>query len=154
MNPFDPPKSRVTDDGTQAGSTAKAVILALLVDIGGSVLASFVFAIAYSTYMSAGGMPVDRIEAELSRDMQQGWGFAFGTMLGLGFSVLGGYVCARISRRQDLRLAYVVGGLSAAFGLVLGWDALSLVMHIPMAAAGIAAVVFGARLGRPPAPTC
>lgn len=152
MNPFEPPKSQVADGNDRPGSSAKAVILALLVDIGGSTLASFAVAIVYTIYLGSGGMPADRIESALVTDMQQGWGFALGTIVGLGFSVLGGYVCARISRRQDLRLAYVVGALSAAFGLLLGWDALPLVMHVPMAAAGVAAVVFGARLGRPPAP--
>jgi len=61
--------------------------------------------------------------------------------------VLGGYVCARIARRSELKFGAILAALSAVLGLALAGDDQQLGTLLSLTLAGIGAVIAGARLG-------
>jgi hypothetical protein len=75
------------------------------------------------------------------------WLFYAATVVGLGFSVLGGYVCARVARRSELKLGAILAAVSAVLGIVLSADHYQLGTLLSLTLAGIGAVLLGARLG-------
>ena len=147
MNPFEPPATTLADPALPPGSAVKAVSLGLLVDIAGTLAASTVLGIVYAAFLTATGEPEDQVPELLESAFQDGWGFVVGTVLGCGFSVLGGYVCARISRRQDMKLPLVLAALSIGIGVLLAGSAYSVVRDVALACLTVACVLAGAKLG-------
>ena len=148
MDNYRPPKADVADPPRGPGSSFKAVFLGLLVDVGGTLLASALMGVVYSTYLAAQGVELDDIQDRLREGFQEGWGFALAAAVGLGFSFLGGYVCARIARRRDLTPALVLSALSVAIGLLLGAPGNYAVGEtISLSALTVLSIFAGARLG-------
>jgi hypothetical protein len=75
------------------------------------------------------------------------WLFYAATLVGLGFSVLGGYVCARVARRSELKLGGMLAAVSAVLGILLSAEHYELGTLLSLTLAGIGAVLVGARLG-------
>jgi hypothetical protein len=98
------------------GSPLKAIIIGLVVDIGGSLVAAFILAIAYSVLLASRGWSPEEIEYHLTNlDLYST--FSVVTMIvGGSMTVLGGYVCARIVNYSEYKFALVFGFISAAFG--------------------------------------
>lgn len=114
-NPFKPPDADLRKK-TPPGSPVKAVLIGLAVDIGGSTLAGIVLSIVYAATLGNAGLAGDE-PSQIPSDS----GFAIaGTLLGAACSVLGGFVCARIARRDEWRIGGVMAALSALIGLLLG----------------------------------
>jgi MFS family permease len=146
-NPYDPPQTPVSDPEPQAGSPVKAVLLGLTVDIGGSLLASVALGIVYAVVLGSQGVEGEDLRQALEGVMQTGWGFAIGSAVGCAFSVLGGFVCARISRRRDYRLGWVQAGLSVAIGALLSAEGYSLLQQVLLGGVTVACVLIGVRTG-------
>jgi hypothetical protein len=97
-NPYTPPESSVADQARPPGSPWKAIGLGLLTDIGGTMAASMVLAIVYGITMGAQGMSAEEMEAAMRGPFLESGISTIATLVGLGFSVAGGYVCARVQR--------------------------------------------------------
>ena len=69
------------------------------------------------------------------------------TLIGLAFSVLGGYVCARIARRNEMKLGAAVAVVGIVLGELIGGDSHQLGVHLSLILSSIVAVMVGARLG-------
>lgn len=152
-NPYDPPQTPVSDPQPQAGSALKAVLLGLAVDIGGSLVASVVLGLVYAVVLASSGVSGDELRLALEGVMQTGWGFAIASAVGCAFSVAGGYVCARVSRRRDYRLGWVLAALSVGIGTLVGADGYSLLQQVLLGGVTVACVLIGVRSGmRVPAP--
>lgn len=147
MNPYAPPQASVKDLPPAAGSAVKAVSLGLLADIGGTLVATTVFLLGYGIVLGASGASAEEIAAAADLTSTDSWLFYAGTLVGLCFSVLGGYVCARIARRAELKLGAVLAVLSAAIGILLADDHYQLGTLLSVTLASIGAVMVGARLG-------
>lgn len=149
-NPYSAPNAAVTDPKPLPGSPIKALLLGLLIDIGGSTATSFVLAIGYGILLASQGQSPQAIQSALEAQVSVGeWGFAIGLALGCGFSVLGGYVCARISRRTDERLGWIMGGIAIISGMALSWEHYPFWGHMLLSALTFACVLFGIRRGMP-----
>ena len=146
-NPFEPPQSPVSDPAPRAGSAVKAVLLGLAVDIGGTLLSSVVFGVVYAVLLGARGVPAEQMQDSFMEAMESGWGFALSSAVGCAFSVLGGYVCARIARRSDYRAGWALAGLSVGLGFLLGGASYNLLQHVLLAAVTVACVLIGVRSG-------
>lgn len=147
-NPYAPPDAKLADPAARPGSPIKAVTIGLAVDLGGTVVATVILALAYGIVLGALGATAEEIEA-VTTDMSTDSGFFYTLALaGLAFSMLGGYVCARIARRSELKLGAVLAAISAGVGLAFGGDPSRLGMLISLTILGIAAVLAGANLGR------
>lgn len=145
-NPYAPPQAAVRDAPPGAGSAIKAVTLGLLADIGGTFAASIVLMVVYGIVLGASGASVEEISAA-DLTSTDSWLFYVGVAVGLAFSVLGGYVCARIAKRNEMKLGAVTAIISAAIGLLLAADQYQLGTNLSMTLAAIIAVMVGARLG-------
>ena len=147
-NPYAPPDAKLADPAARPGSPIKAVTIGLAVDLGGTVVATVILALAYGIVLGALGATAEEIEA-VTTDMSTDSGFFYTLALaGLAFSMLGGYVCARIARRSELKLGAILAAISAGVGLAFGGDPSRLGILISLTILGIAAVLAGANLGR------
>jgi MFS family permease len=151
MDPYRPPASTVSDAHAAPGSAFKAVLLGFLVDIGGTTLGMLVLGFLYAALIASAGTPVEDIQAQFEASVRSGWGFAIATTIGGAFSVLGGYVCQRIARRRDLKLAWVLSALSVALSVLVAWNNYSLVEHLSLDALTVGCIVFGAKIAMRPA---
>jgi hypothetical protein len=145
-NPYAAPDAKLADPAATPGSPLKAVTIGLLVDIGGSIVATLLLAVVYGIILGASGATQEEIEAATSVSTDS-WFFYIGTLIGCAFSALGGYVCARIARQSEHRLGAILAGLSVLIGLLFTFDQYSLLMNAGLAIAGAAAVMLGIRWG-------
>jgi hypothetical protein len=144
-NPYAPPQAALKDAPPAAGSAIKAVTLGLLADIGGTFAAVMVFMVIYGIALGASGGSLEELEA--GAGSTDSWLFYATSAIGLAFSVLGGYVCARIARRSEMKLGAVLAAISAVSGFILAGDSYQLGTLLSLSIASIGAVLIGARLG-------
>jgi hypothetical protein len=147
MNPYAPPEAAVRDLPAKAGSAFKAVAFGLAADIGGTFLAGIVLALVYGAVLGASGASTEEIVASTRAIGTDSWLFYAGTLVGLACSVLGGYVCARIARRDEMKLGAILAGLTALIGILFSGEDYQLGTLASLTLAGIGAVMIGARLG-------
>jgi len=149
MNPYSPPGATVHDQPPRPGSAFKAVALGLATDIGGTLVATAILAVIYGIALAASGVKREDIAATMQASATDSWFFYVSSLVGLGFSVLGGYVCARIARRSELKFGAILAALSALFGILFaGENTQELGTFLSLTLLGIGAVVVGARLGQ------
>ena len=118
-DPFKPPSSDVGVPDIRRGSAVKAVMVGAVTDIVGSMIASFVFFIAYGAYLAMTGDSPEEIGA---RTGDVGFDSPVGILVnivGCLFSVLGGYVCARIAKHSEYKLGGILSAVSVALGILL-----------------------------------
>jgi len=102
------------------GSPVKGMIFGLLVDIGGSLVASFALFFIWAIWLSSSGLDADAVAQSMAEpDPLSGFSLA-SYMIGGGFSWLGGYVCARVARETELRCAAVIATISSLVSLAMG----------------------------------
>jgi len=92
----------------------KAIIIGLLVDIGGTFAFAFAFGILAIILLTSTDGDIRQLE-DFSRTP------VFRTVtpiVGLLFTGLGGYMTARISKSEELKNAFFMGIASAAFGMI------------------------------------
>lgn len=147
-NPYKAPTTPLKDAPRPPHSPIIAVLAGLAVDIGGSLLASILIGIAYAAILASQGMSPEEIGATLTEPDPSTRYFVFSVVVGLGFSLLGGYVCARIARRQERRWATILGLLSGVIGLSMVSDRLEIGVNLGLSLLSIAIVVLGGELGR------
>jgi hypothetical protein len=147
MNPYAPPEATVHDQPAKPGSAFKAIALGLAVDIGGSLIGTVLLALVYGAALGAAGIKGEDIAATMQASATDSWFFYVGTLIGLSFSVLGGYVCARIARRSEIKLGAILAALSAISGFLLAGDEQQLGTLLSLTLLGFGAVLAGARLG-------
>lgn len=149
-NPYTPPASTVqTTDARHPGSPLKAILLGMLVDIGGTFVAGIAFGIAYGYLLAASGVPAVEISSRIAMASMPGTplGIAL-TAMGTLLSMLGGHVCARIVRRHELRVAGVMAALSCGLALWMAGPAVPWLYQAGMAVLTVAAILAGAEVGR------
>jgi hypothetical protein len=149
MNPYAPPEATVHDLPPKPGSWFKAIALGLATDIGGTLVATAILALIYGIALAASGVKREDIAATMQASATDSWLFYVSSLVGLGFSALGGYVCARIVRRSELKFGAILAALSALLGILFaGENTQQLGTFLSLTLLGIGAVVVGARLGQ------
>jgi hypothetical protein len=141
-NPYAAPQARVADAPAGRGSVLKALALGLLVDLGGTFAVGLVLGMVG---LFAIGMSPEEVTA--AANSTDSWLFYVGGAAGLACSVLGGYVCARVAGRSELKLGAVLAGLSAVAGGLIAFDEVRLGTFLALTLLGIGAVLAGARWG-------
>jgi hypothetical protein len=141
-SPYAAPSAKVSDPAPRPGSPYKAVIFGLLTDFGGtialSVLLTFIWGVAQSPEVATGeAMTVDP------------WYSWVGFAGGFGFSVLGGYVCARVAGQSEYTLGAILAVLVVVLGLLLfGSGEHDFGVAVALNAATVVAVIVGAWIGK------
>ncbi len=147
-NPYAPPDAKLADPAAAPGSPIKAVAAGLAVDLGGSIVSTILLAIAYGIVLGTLGVSAEEIESVTTNLPTDSPLFYLATLAGLAFSLLGGYVCARIAKRAEFKLGALLAAISAGVGLAIGGDPGRFGMLISLTLLGIAAVIAGAQMGR------
>lgn len=140
-NPYRAPTANVGQPPA-TGNPVKAILLGAAVDIGGTLVATTVAGVVYGIYLAASQEPVTSFAEGGTRL------WIAGMVLGCGFSILGGYVCARIARHRELRLGAILSAISMLIGLLIGAGSYSVEMNAWLAIATVASIMVGAWLGK------
>jgi hypothetical protein len=130
----------------QKGSPLKAIIIGLVVDIGGSLVAAFILAIAYSALLASQGLPPEQIEHQLTH-LDPYSAFSIIAMVTGGcMTVLGGYVCARVVNYSEYKFTFVFGFISAAFGHIASESYYATLDNLALGILTLGCALFGAWL--------
>lgn len=117
-NPYGTPNAHVEDLPKPVNRRFrwKAVLIGAAVDLACSTIAGIVLVVVFS--LMAG--PAEGSAEEVLELLGQSWPFLMTSMIvGGGFTVLGGYVAARIAGHSFLKHALAAGALSLASGILL-----------------------------------
>ena len=147
-NPYSPPKAGLSDPPKPPKSPLRSVLLGLVIDVGGSLLLGIVLGIGRATAFLVSGMSESEIIESLRHPPAYSLISILGTLGGAALSVVGGFVCARVSRRSDYRLGFILAGLSATSGLLLSYGSHSLPVNLLLTLLTVASVLLGTKLGR------
>jgi len=146
-NPFSPPSARIEDIGAPKGSGIKAVAIGLLVDIGGTVLASFLLLFIYAFGLLASGVSENEFMEAMLNIQHDSWVLVIGIVIGFFFSVLGGYFCARVARHSEYKFGLILSGISIITGFPFGIGMVSLLMNVALSIGSFVSVMAGVWLG-------
>jgi hypothetical protein len=152
-SPFKPPEADMKHGppppgGGAAGSPVKAVVGGLAVDLGGSMLLNIVLSLLYAASVANSGMSQAQMKAALANIPPDSIFMILAMVLGACCSVAGGYVCARIVRRDEYRVGGVMAALSAFLSLLSGPSDLSSDLLLLETLSTIACVLLGVKYGR------
>jgi hypothetical protein len=115
-NPYRAPDAPVRDPGAgPQRPTWVAILAGLAADVGGTFIGSIVVTLVFGVLLTSQGMSAADIERELAGS---GPYQVFSLLFGLSFTVLGGYVAARVANRRELWHGMVLGIASLVFGEV------------------------------------
>jgi hypothetical protein len=146
-DPFRPPEANVDLPDVERGSAVKAVVLGALVDLGGSIVASIVFFALYGVYLGATGTQAEELQSTMSSMNGNSPMGILMNIVGCLFSVLGGYVCARIAKHSEYRLGAILAAISVVLGLLVASSEEANAMIGIYSLLTLAAVLVGAHLG-------
>ena len=108
------------NDEAPRGSPVKGMVYGVLVDLGGSLVASFVLFFVWAVWLGASGMDADAVAQAMTEPDPLSAVSLIGYTMGGAFSWLGGFVCARVARETELQCAAVVATVSTLAALALG----------------------------------
>lgn len=144
---FEPPKSRSNEASAPPGSPYRAVAIGYLVDVGGSLAVSFLLSFAYAVGSLSAGRNAEEIDIALSGSDALSWIYVVEVLAGAAMSVLGGYVCARIARRDDSRPGLLLAALSVGTGILMTGAKGDWARNLWFGAATVGCVLLGTYLG-------
>jgi len=146
-NPYRPPEAVVKDQDRPRGSPVKAVLFGVLTDIVGTSAASVMLSIIWGVMLAAGGASAEDI-MESAGNIDPGSPIAIiSYVIGAACSFLGGYVCARVARYDELKWGSIVAVISVATGLVISSQVQAAELNVLLSILSIVAVMAGAWLG-------
>src|SRR5262245_29621468 len=146
-SPYRPPEAPVADAEKPRGSPVKGMIFGLLVDIGGSFVASVVLFFVWAIWLGASGLEPEAIAQAMAEPDPVSAFSLISYAVGGGFSLLGGYVCARVARETEMRCAAVVATVSSLVSLAMG-TGLPVALYLFLTVLTFAAVMFGGWMGQ------
>lgn len=131
------------------GSPIKGLLLGIILDLGGSFIFGLILLCCYIQSLAASGMTLDEINEVISKPPAfDSWYFISAALLGYVFSMLGGYVCARISKRFEYRMGIILASISSLFGILISYEYYSWPLNMFFTLLTFAFVLLGAKLGR------
>lgn len=146
-NPFAPPRSDLSSKPVERGSPVVAVIAGVAADIGGSFLSFILMGVGVGVTLGLQGMSPERIREVLTQTDPYSLQSILGYALGSVFSVVGGYVCARVARHAEYKLAGIVAAIGVTLGLLMGSGQLPAALNALLTVLSVLAVLGGAWLG-------
>jgi hypothetical protein len=145
-NRYQPPRSRIDPRNREPGSIPKAVAVGALIDIGGTILGSFIVGMCYAVLLGMQGLSSDAITKELSEADRWSAPGLITMAIGLLMSVLGGYQCAAIANRTTYLAPGILSIVSVALGAMMNDARTELPELLFFSAITVAAILGGASL--------
>lgn len=146
-NPYRPPGAAVRDVAAPAGAPVKAAVYGVLIDVGGSIVAGLILVTLFSALLAADGASMDEIQRALGEPDPTSWFSLIGFVIGFATSFLGGYVCARVAAKGEMRPVGVVAAVSGVAGLLMGSGSYALEWNALLALLSMATVFAGGWVG-------
>jgi hypothetical protein len=116
-NPYTPPSAPVSDrDPERTGATWKAVLFGVTTDLFGTTIAGMVLLVLFSGMLVAQGQAPEDITPMLLQSNQY---LFLSLVVGLSFTVLGGYVAARVANHLEYRHGLIVGVIVLVIGEIM-----------------------------------
>jgi hypothetical protein len=116
-NPYTPPSAPVSDrDPERTGATWKAVLFGVTTDLFGTTIAGMVLLVLFSGMLVAQGQAPEDITPMLLQSNQY---LFLSLLVGLSFTVLGGYVAARVANHLEYRHGLIVGVIVLVIGEIM-----------------------------------
>jgi hypothetical protein len=146
QNHYRPPRAQVDPRNREPGSIPKAVAIGAVIDIGGTMLGSFLLVMGYALILGLQGQSsaaIDQTLAQLDR-----WS-PFGLMLtamGIAMSALGGYQCAVVANRSNYLAPGILSLVSVTAGTLMNEGQTLLPQLLFFSALTVAAILGGASL--------
>jgi TM2 domain-containing membrane protein YozV len=145
--PKPPPTAPTTPAKPTPWRPIKAVLLGLLVDIGGTTLMELFGALVYAIKLYIAGIQDEVLSKALGQIHYDSGFVVYSLIVGTIFSALGGYVCGRVAREAGRRAGQVLGGLVILYGGVVSIDIYPIPVFIGLSLCAWAAVTMGVTLG-------
>ncbi|MDB5801823.1 MAG: hypothetical protein JWL63_2762 [Rhodocyclales bacterium] len=154
-NPYSPPSADVEKIAPHPELTPaqrrfvqfKAVLVGVSVDIGGTIIVGVLLSIIYGVIAAAAGESAEQIATSLRNIPHDSWLYIAATFSGLGFSLLGGYLCARIAKGMEYRAGSIQAACSLCLGLFLGGQKESFGMQIALSGLSVLVTMLGVKFG-------
>jgi hypothetical protein len=154
-DPFKPPETDSTKNPrppATPGSPLKAVLLGLATDFGGSTVCGLVITVIYAIQLHGQGVADSDMREAMANMPHDSALYIGGILLGALMSVSGGYVCARVARRDEFRPGLVMASAAAVISLTTGspavLDSMSLLLTVTSVACNLLGVKYGAEYNR------
>jgi hypothetical protein len=140
---YEPPRAPLQEnEGPRKRPNLLAIVIGALVDFFSTLLSSLLLGIGYAVYAGASGVAMDQMAAEMAASSVY---IGISSLVGLGCSVLGGYVCARYANQNEYANGLAVGIIGVFTGELMGPAEADIWMHV-LALATIPACVLGAHI--------
>ena len=142
-NPYAPPTAELKQAAPARGSPVKAVLFGFLADNIGTYIASNAIAMVWVLWsVRSGAYPID------PRAMQDDFAVRAATMVfGTAFSIVGGYLCARVAAHREMTLGAIQAAISMVAGYLLSSHS-GVWLDVTYASVTAAAILTGSFLGR------
>jgi hypothetical protein len=143
-NLYEPPKSDIRGAEEKPGSSVKAVIYGVLIEVAGSFLVGIMIGVIYVVLLSRQGIPPEQMQTAITQmDPFSGIGL-LALVLGSLVSVLAGYVCASVANTSSYKPALILAAISCTLAVLSGYGVHSVGRQAFMGGLSIACVLLGA----------
>lgn len=129
-NIYQPPKADLTTAEPAKGSPIKAVFIATLVDIGGTLTISFIILMSYIFVQNSKGISTQQAMHYLEQMDLYAPVSLLGMALGLALTLYAGYLCAKIAQRSVYRVVAVFSIIIIMFSIMMTISYYSVLEHI------------------------
>ena len=148
MNEFtdSPSKSNAEKKKLKKGSPVKAIVIGVVVDIGGSIVLGIILVMIYSVLLASEGLSPKEIEYQLTNLDPHSTFSIISMIVGGLVTVFAGYLCARIANYSEYKFTFILGCISAAFGLMVGESHFSTLDNIFLSILTLLCALLGAWL--------
>lgn len=126
------------------GPRLLAIIIGLLIDVGGSVLMGFLVVFFYGIFLLSQGKNFEQIGRALSVIHSHTVASIILYSIAFGLSLLAGYICARIANYREYSSALIVAIISSSYGFIVGIGTYSLILNLGMSILTFTCVMLGA----------
>ena len=146
MNEFPGKVSKSIADGKnlKKGSPVKAITIGVVVDIGGTSVLGIILVMIYSVLLASEGLSPEEIEDRLMNLDPHSTFSIISMILGGMVTVFAGYLCASIVNFSEYKYTFILGSISAAFGLMVGESHYSTLDNIFLTILTVMCALFGA----------
>jgi len=145
-NIYQPPKAHLTTAEPAKAAPIKAVFIASLVDIGGTLTISFIISISYIFIQNSNGISMEQAIQSLEQMDLYAPLSLLGLALGLAITIYAGYLCAKIAQRSVYRVVAVFCIIIMVFSIILTTPYYSVLEHILLNLLSLLSAYLGAWL--------
>jgi len=141
---FEPPRAPLKDPKgpRKTRPNLLAIVIGALVDFVSTMIASVLLGIGYVLTAGTEGMRMEDLQAQMVASDTY---LALGSTVGLGCSVLGGYLCARFANQNEYANALAVGIIGIITGELMVSSNVDMWTHL-LSLATVPAALLGAHL--------